>query len=104
MYHGAGGQLSEVSASGSYFNASGHFWQPGGQPRLPARLAVAPAGGGGVAITGGDVLGRIYTIQCVDDLSLTNWQTLGVATNSPAGFQFIDALPPPRRFYRSVCQ
>jgi hypothetical protein len=94
----------EVSASGSYFNASEGIFGSLADNQGSPRLAVALAGGGGVAITGGDALGRIYTIQCVDDLSLTNWQTLGVATNSPTGFQFIDALAPPRRFYRSVCQ
>jgi hypothetical protein len=92
----------EVSASGSYFNASEGVFGSLADNQGSPRLAIAPAGGGGFAITGDEVLGRIYAIQCVDDLSLTNWQTLGIATNTPAGFQFIDAAAPPRRFYRSV--
>jgi hypothetical protein len=92
----------EVSASGSYFNPSEGVFASLADNQGSPRLAIAPAGAGSFAITGDEVLGRIYTIQYVDDLSLTNWQTLGVATSSPTGFQFIDTAAPPQRFYRSV--
>ena len=66
-------------------------------------LIVSPLGNGAVAIAGGDVLGRIYHIQFLTNLTATNWQVLGAATSSPSGsFQFIDPTGAPQRFYRSV--
>jgi len=93
----------EAGASGSYFNASeGVFGSLADNHGAP-RLAITPAGPGSFAISGAEVLGRVYYIQGAYDLSPADWQTLGVATNSPGGFQFIDAPGAARRFYRSVC-
>jgi hypothetical protein len=66
-------------------------------------LAISPLGNGGYAIAGNDVLGRIYRIQFLTDLTTTNWQVLGAVTSNPSGsFQFIDPTGVPLRFYRSV--
>jgi hypothetical protein len=90
----------EVSASGTYWNASqGAFVDF----VLPARLAITNLGGGLHAISGTNSPGRTNRILFVGDLSGTNWQVLGTATAGPSGvFQLIDTNIAGRRFYRSV--
>ena len=69
----------------------------GGAPALTTPLAQ-----GSNAITGQDILGRTYQVQCVTNPQATNWQTLGTATaNSSGSFQFIDSNTAPQRFYRT---
>jgi len=90
----------EVSASGSYWNASqGLFtdFVP------PTSLNITNLGSGSYAISGSSSPGRTNLILFVEDLSATNWQTLGTATANPSGiFQFIDTNVWAQRFYRSV--
>lgn len=71
----------------------------GGSPNLIlTRMGTAV-----VAIRGDEALGRVYRIQFVPDLRVTNWQSLGTATGTPSGFfQIIDSNGVPQRCYRSV--
>ena len=69
----------------------------------PPNLTVSNLGIGSYAISGSSGPGRTNRILFVEDLSVTNWQTLGTATASPSGlFQFIDTNMSVQRFYRSV--
>ena len=90
----------EVSGSGSYYNASqGIFQDFDPSPNL----AVSRLGSGSYVIGGEGVPGSTNRIQFLQDLGVTNWQTLGTVTASPSGmFQFIDTNNSMQRFYRSV--
>jgi hypothetical protein len=48
-------------------------------------------------------MGRTYRIQFLNDVSATNWQTLGTATANSSGiFQYLDSTISTRRLYRTV--
>jgi Bacterial Ig domain len=71
----------------------------GGSPRL----SITSLGMGSYAISGDEVMGRVYQIQFVPDARVANWQSLGAATGGVSGvFQIIDSNAVPLRFYRSV--
>jgi hypothetical protein len=71
----------------------------GGSPRL----SIMPIGNNSYSIQGDDVVGRTYHIQFLGDVNSTNWQPLGTATATPAGFfRFTNTSAAPRGFYRSV--
>jgi hypothetical protein len=71
----------------------------GGVPHL----VITALGGGSFSILGDDILGRTYQIQFVEDVRVTNWQTLGTATANPSGtFQFVDSIGSTQRFYRTL--
>ena len=90
----------EVSASGSYWNASqGTFavFVP------PTSLTITNLGSAGYAISGYSIPGQSNRMLFAPDLSGTTWQALGTATANPYGiFQFIDTNIAAQRFYRSV--
>ncbi len=65
-------------------------------------LTITPLGPRSNAITGQDILGRIYHVQFATDLQTTNWQSLGTATTDVSGtFQLIDSNSAPQRLYRT---
>jgi hypothetical protein len=90
----------QVSASGSYWNASqGTFvdFVP------PTSLTITNLGSAGYAISGYSIPGQSNRMLFAPDLSGTTWQALGTATANPNGiFQFIDTNIAAQRFYRSV--
>ena len=90
----------EVSGSGSYYNASQGIFR---EFSPPASLAITNLGSGSYAISGSSIPGRTNRIEFLQDLGVTNWQTLGTATANPSGtFQFMDTNVSVQRFYRSV--
>ncbi len=69
----------------------------------PVRLTITPAGTSSNRIAGNGEVGRVYRVLFVDDLSRTNWQTLGTATGSLSGvFQLLDSSTSTQRFYRTA--
>lgn len=66
-------------------------------------LVISVLSNGTYTIGGDSPPGRANRIQFLEDLEITNWQTLGTATANASGvFQFIDTNGVPQRFYRSV--
>ena len=97
--HGPGGETGGQRQRQLLQRQPGYF--PGFHP--PASLAISNLGRDSYAISGSSIPGRTNRIEFLQDLGVTNWQTLGTATANPSGtFQFMDTNVSVQRFYRSV--
>jgi hypothetical protein len=95
----------EVSASGTYYNASqGVFGTTGGTAPAPApRLEITVASGNSVRITGTGIPGRSYAIQYRDGLVTGTWRSLATVTADNSGvFRSTDIPTPGHRSYRAM--
>jgi hypothetical protein len=70
---------------------------------LSPTLSITAPGTGSFVISGDGIPGLAYHLQSSDDLTGTNWQTLGTVTPDSTGtFQFTISPGPGPRFYRTV--
>jgi hypothetical protein len=69
----------------------------------PPSLWIANFGNNSFSLNGSGASNRTYRIESVDDLSGTNWQTLGSTTADGAGnFRYTNSPAGEMRFYRAV--
>jgi hypothetical protein len=75
-------------------------------PGPPPTLQIKLLDDGSVLVSGTDTQPRTHEIQYLDNLSSTNWQTLGSVTAAAdtGYFEIADTNGAPQRFYRSVTQ
>jgi hypothetical protein len=93
----------EVSASGSYYNASQGIFQDLSNSFGRSVLTITRLGDGTLAVRGNGVPGSTYRLQFATGTQTPDWQVLGSATADSFGlFQLTDTNGAALRLYRSI--